>query len=319
MYNESLTNSSKNATSQFYGTEIGLFFILEFFGAVPTVFGNALILISLKRFKKLRKRGNILLGNLAIADFAVGFVLIPLEMIWLLVPSVRESRYMCLWRLSFRVVILGASIFSLSAICVERYIAIRHPFQYQTHVTKRKLLTAAVIIWVVALTFAAMPLVGWNQLHNEFNVSCLLWTIWTLEYKITLNGIMIGFLVIDIVLYAAVMKKACTYVRSHKSKMNPETSKTKFVEIPRTKMMGIAFGLFAVLWSPHCFVILISAITGITSVVVSVQKVTLCIAAFNSCVNWIVYGLLNRDFRYSFQKVLGCTKSQASSLTITET
>ena len=129
------------------------------FGLLATlmVVGNLLaIWIFLKQ--RLRKRAHFLLISLAVADFLVGVLTVPLYIAvntilylsqpYLLVASVYE----------FTDIFTGiASICTLAAISLERMYAIGWPFRHRT-LNFRVYIAAIAIPWILAATFTSIML-----------------------------------------------------------------------------------------------------------------------------------------------------------------
>ena len=69
----------------------------------------------------------------------------------------------CLAVNSVIIVLTQVSIFGLLVIAVERYYAIRYPYDYCRHCTPR--LTGAVVLlcWIAGFVVGLVPMFGWNR------------------------------------------------------------------------------------------------------------------------------------------------------------
>nr|XP_022287463.1 trissin receptor-like [Crassostrea virginica] len=109
-----------------------------------------MVLTAIVRTVRLRSLTNFFLANLAIADFSVGvFCVLPtlstfLSQTWLLGQAMCKIYYF-MWNLSYTV-----SILILTAIAVERYIAIRFPLKARGCFTSKRLILTQVGIWLIA-------------------------------------------------------------------------------------------------------------------------------------------------------------------------
>lgn len=56
-----------------------------------------------------------------------------------------------------------ASIMSLCAISIDRYIGVRYPLQYPMIVTEKRALLAMLGVWILAIVISIGPLLGWKQ------------------------------------------------------------------------------------------------------------------------------------------------------------
>lgn len=106
------------------------------------IVGNILVILSVACNRHLRTPTNYFIVNLAIADLLLSFTVLPfsatLEVLgyWVL------GRIFCdIWA-AVDVLCCTASILSLCAISIDRYIGMRYSLQYPTLVTRRKAILA---------------------------------------------------------------------------------------------------------------------------------------------------------------------------------
>nr|DAC74082.1 TPA_exp: Amphiop6 [Branchiostoma belcheri] len=141
------------------------------FGLIGVV-GNVVALYAFCRTRSLRRPKNYLVANLCMTDMFVCLVYCPI----IVTRSFSHgfpSKESCV--VEGFVVGVGsiASICSLAAIAVERYLTITQPFKSLTILTQRTLLGAVLTVWVYALLLAFPPLVGWGRyVREETYVSC---------------------------------------------------------------------------------------------------------------------------------------------------
>ena len=136
----------------------------------PAVLLNALIIIAVKQKKELQRTSNILLTSLAVTDLLVGSLCIPLSaVVKLLVPhQVLADHYICMLdfvAISSTITLAICSIFHLTVIAWERYVAIRKWIDYKVMVTKGRMKKLAIVAWVLAIVtvspqFITAPLTG---------------------------------------------------------------------------------------------------------------------------------------------------------------
>lgn len=124
-------------------------------------FGNSLTIIVICRTKSLQVVSNFLLASLALADFLVSVILVPM----------RASQHMALYHGSSvpnavvqiagfigRVNII-ASISSLAAMSIDRYIALSHPMFYLSSVkfAKGRVCLVILLIWIFSVAVTSIP------------------------------------------------------------------------------------------------------------------------------------------------------------------
>ena len=117
---------------------------------------NVLVIIAVKQRKELQRASNILLSSMAVTDLLVGSLCVPLSaVVGLLVPyQIVTDHYICkldsvaIW---FMITLAICSIFHLTMIAWERYVAIRKWIDYKVIVTRSRLTKLAIIAWVSAI------------------------------------------------------------------------------------------------------------------------------------------------------------------------
>lgn len=107
-----------------------IYIVLELLIAVCSVLGNVLVCWAVVLNSNLQTITNFFVVSLAAADIAVGVLAIPFSIV--ISTGFCSSFYGCLFIACFVLVLTQNSIFSLLAIAVDRYIAIRMPLRSVT-------------------------------------------------------------------------------------------------------------------------------------------------------------------------------------------
>ena len=116
---------------------------------------NAIVIIVFKHRKELQKNSHILMSSLAAADLLIGVIFIP---IWVIIAlmitgQVSIERVCALLVINHNLMTcsLFSSLYHLTAIAWERYVAIRKWVDYKIIVTKSRLRNLAILSWLAAI------------------------------------------------------------------------------------------------------------------------------------------------------------------------
>ena len=120
-----------------------------------TVFLNILIITAVKKRKEFQTNSNTLLANLAAADLLVGAVSMPLAItLDALLLQKTVGYWICRLAFASQLVLYAAvcsSLYHMTLIAWERYVAIRKWIFYKAIVTKKRVKTYAGIAWLLAV------------------------------------------------------------------------------------------------------------------------------------------------------------------------
>lgn len=164
---------------------------LETFAVVNCVFnaplmlisitGNALVLAAIIRTPSIRSTSVIMLCCLAVSDLLVGSVAQPL----FIAGELTTSRYIESVSEIMAFVLCGVSLCTMTAISVERFIALRYPMKYQSAFTTkwRVIYVSIIIIWASNTLFSVFYFWQWATYFSVMTVGiCLCIFISTFSY-----------------------------------------------------------------------------------------------------------------------------------------
>ena len=149
---ESLNNITKCIENS---TRTGLFVlaISNALLAVPTAAANALVIVAILTTSSLRTPSYLLLTSLAFSDLLVGILTQPVlsAMIFEILLKHKIGTYLLATLTVGAVLSNSVSVFTLMAISVDRYLAIRLKMRYRSVVTVRKVRCYMVMVWTLAV------------------------------------------------------------------------------------------------------------------------------------------------------------------------
>ncbi|XP_068713678.1 melanocortin receptor 4-like [Montipora foliosa] len=132
---------------------------LNAFLSISAFLGNTLILIALRKESSLHTPSKVLLRNLATTDLCVGLISEPLY-VTLLVTILQEHWNICLYLLDpvfvTSTILCGVSLLTVSAISVDRLLALLLRLKYRQVVTLKRINLVVITCWVVSIVSSSM-------------------------------------------------------------------------------------------------------------------------------------------------------------------
>ena len=168
----------------FYGFLISAM-VIDFVTCPFNILLNTLIIVAVKTKRRLQTHTNILLACLGLTDLMVGLVVQPLH-ITMLIFQLQGKSYedFCELLLAFIVsltVCCAASLYQLTIVSAERYLAIKHTFTHSTVVTQTRLLFFSALAWIVAVLLASFQELcpNFRTLIHAIPVASILLIFWS--------------------------------------------------------------------------------------------------------------------------------------------
>ena len=125
--------------------------------------GNVLVLAAVWRNPSLRTPSIILLCSLAVSDLLVGFLALPLDIAVVLTPLYRVSSYLRLSeaRMFLLIQLCCVSLETMTAISVDRYLALHYHMRYPNMMTSRHATCVAATFWCKNFILSLLSI--WNK------------------------------------------------------------------------------------------------------------------------------------------------------------
>ncbi|KAK1145485.1 adenosine receptor A2a-like, partial [Acipenser oxyrinchus oxyrinchus] len=252
-----------------------IYIILELVIAVLAVLGNVLVCWAVCLNSNLQNVTNFFVVSLAVADIAVGVLAIPFAIT--ISTGFCAHFHGCLFIACFVLVLTQSSIFSLLAIAVDRYIAIKIPLRYNGLVTGQRAKGIIAICWVLSVIIGLTPMLGWNKCTSEATnnstkvnhikctddrmMPCLFENVVTMDYMVYFN--FFAFVLVPLLLMLGIYLRIFMAARHQlqlielKAIQGEKCRSILQKEVHAAKSLAIIVGLFAVCWLPlhiiNCF------------------------------------------------------------------
>ena len=123
--------------------------------AITAFLGNVLIIAALPKVSSLHPPSKLLLGCLATTDLCVGLITQPIYAIFLLSPEdSKHCYYSVILSYSTGSIFCGVSLLTLTAISLDRLLALLLGLRYRLVVTFRRISTLVVAFWLFSTALA---------------------------------------------------------------------------------------------------------------------------------------------------------------------
>ncbi|XP_019900858.1 melatonin receptor type 1B-B isoform X1 [Esox lucius] len=275
------------------------------FTTVVDVFGNLLVIISVFRNRKLRNSGNMFVVSLAFADLVVAFYPYPLVLYAIFHDNWSLGNTQCMVSGFLMGLSVIGSVFNITGIAVNRYCYICHSFSYGSLYSYRNTLLFVALIWLLTV-LAIVPNFFVGSLRYDPRVySCTF--AQTASSSYTVAVVVVHFLVPIAVVTFCYLRIWVLVIQVRRKVKTDERPRLKPSDLRNFVTMFVVFVLFAICWAPLNLIGLAVAINP-ASVAPQIPDwlfvVSYFMAYFNSCLNAVIYGLLNRNFRKEYRRIV---------------
>ncbi|XP_054453124.1 melatonin receptor type 1A-like [Anoplopoma fimbria] len=271
---------------------------------VVDVLGNLLVIVSVFRNKKLRKAGNAFVVSLALADLVVAIYPYPLVLTAIFNDGWIAGYIHCQISGFLMGLSVIGSIFNITGIAINRYCYICHSLKYDKIFSNSNTMCYVVLVWALTI-LAIVPNWFVESLQYDPRVySCTFAQSVSSLYTITV--VVVHFILpISIVSYCYL--QIWILVIQVRRRVKPD-SRTKINphDLRNFLTMFVVFVLFAVCWAPLNLIGLAVALDSRLTRLIPEWLFTASyfMAYFNSCLNAVVYGALNHNFRKEYKRIV---------------
>lgn len=299
-----------------------------------TVGGNVLVCLAVCASRRLRCLTNCFIVSLAVTDLLLGLLVLPFSALLQLNDEWPLGPVFCNFYISMDVMLCTASILTLLAISVDRYLAVTMPLRYTSLVLPWRVAVAMASVWTVSVAVSFLPIqMGWNTVNGtvqnhgpwaperrcrfELNRPYVL-TDSLLTFYLPLVAMCWTYLRILRIARAQakrIISARPTYITSYNCRSSPPTGTTVVCSVTAvalrehkaTVTLAAVIGAFVVCWLPY---FILFTVLGLKEhpdpSAVPEFPIVLWLGYANSALNPFLYGALNRDFRSAYAHLLKC-------------
>ncbi|KAM9844982.1 melanopsin-like [Aulostomus maculatus] len=306
---------------------------------VTGMLGNALVIYVFCRSRTLRSPSNLLVVNLAAADFLMSLTQSPVFFVaslhrrWVFGELACELYAFC-----------GAlfgitSMMTLTAIAVDRCLAITRPLALLGGVSRRRVLVVLVWVWLYSLGWSLPPFFGWSAYVPEGLQTSCSWDYMSFTAAVRTYTVLLFAFVFFIPLgligtcYFAIFRAVRRASREVQQLNCTETNKAYERLRNEWRTAKVALGvilLFIISWSPYS-VVALTATAGYAHLLTPyMNSVPAVIAKASAIHNPIIYAITHPKYRAAIGRYIpllrpllrlqekdlrsSCSSSGASSL-----
>ncbi|XP_077459150.1 neuromedin-U receptor 1 [Stigmatopora argus] len=291
--------------------------------------GNLLTCAVVAKHKKMRNPTNLYLVSLAMSDLLMLVFGMPMEIydLWQNYPFPFGAGG-CYFKTFIFETVCFASILNVTALSVERYIAVVHPLKTRYLTTKRHAKQVIGAVWVVSMS-CAVPNTSLHGIfylpgHKRESAICAvlkpLWMYHTLMQITTVCFFFIPMLVIS-VLYLVMglhlgrerRQRRGNFGNNWRSETRVSVNDEGGRRTQVIKMLSIVVAVFGVCWAPfHMERLLWSSVHQWTDLMHNIYQYVHILSGvlfyLSSAVNPVIYSLISTRFRECFRDLV-CSRA----------
>ena len=290
--------------------------------------GNGVVIFTVWRSKSKRRAADVYIGNLALADLTF-VVTLPLWAVYTAL-GYHWPFGVALCKISSYVVLLNmyASVFCLTCMSLDRYLAIVHSLSSTQLRTRGYMQMSLTAIWVLSCLLAAPTLVFRTTQHDDVSnrTSCVMdfslvvtdkeqENVWVASLSMSSSAL--GFLLPFLAMMVCYCFIGCTVTRHFNTLRKEDQRKRRLLKIITTLVV-----VFAVCWTPFHVVKSADALSYLNLApgtcaflrfLLLAHPYATCLAYVNSCLNPFLYAFFDLRFRSQCLCLLNLKKALHAS------
>ena len=269
--------------------------------------GNFLTLLVMLLNRRLRTIPNVFVTSLAVSDFFIGAVTSgPLGIPVLVTSQWPFSDTTCQFQGYIVIALAVASVHTLALMAVNRYFRIVKASKYRRYFTKKKTMIMILLSWFYSMC-CPLPyfLAGHKMVFHASKFFC---------YPPINNPVFLSY---GVPLYIGIPTSIIFYcylkifktVRSHNHNFHLPGNQASIANVEEIKVARTLFVIvvfFNLCWTPVFLIDIVDTILGRWTFPREVYVAYTFLANISSALNPFIYGVLNKNFRKDYLKLLCC-------------
>lgn len=270
-------------------------------------FSNLVALFVFLRHTTRKTASTVFMTNLAISDVCFSLTL-PFRLVYYF----RECNWnfgdwLCRWCVFSFYMNLYTSVLFLTGLSVLRYLAVVHPIRNKSLVTIRRASLTCFCIWMFVASMSS-PFLMSGTTNINGKMSCFEIKKdpdWKRIEQLNYVGLIFGFVIPFIIIlgcYGCIIQKLFANTNLQlKNRRQGQRRRSLYLII-------VIFSTFLLCFAPYHIVRTLHLRAAVLKneeqekLLLKISVITLCMAAFNSCLNPLLYYFAGENFRTSFSK-----------------
>ena len=242
---------------------------------------NIVAIYAIMKTSSLSRNFKTLLLSLAVSDLGVGLLAQPLFVAYLAMDSTQKNETNESYDVIYTATLipmnffLCASLFSVTALCADRFLAVRLHLRYQSLVTYKRLGTAVISIWVISALISVI------RLFIPKNIMYVIFVVFT-------SACIINVTSLSVKLYQTLRR----HINQIQVPQVVQTGQGEIVQGKRKSAMASLFVylVFIVCYLPNiCTLFIIAAVSEPRIDVQHLWFYTITLSFLNSTLNPLIY------------------------------
>ncbi|XP_066564986.1 type-1 angiotensin II receptor [Amia ocellicauda] len=311
-------NCSRSGRHTFVFTLIPVVYSCNF---IIGIVGNSMVVAAIYCYIKLKTVANVFILNLALSDLTF-LITLPL---WATYTAMGYQwpfgAFFCKASAGLVTFNLYTSVFLLTGMSIDRYLAIVHPVKSRPRRTVFYARITCILIWIFSFLLS-VPSIWFRDIIylKSLNIT----VCGFLYEKDKLNHILVGVGLIKsifgfLIPFVIIITCYCLIGKALLEAYQIQKTKSRSDEV--LMMLAAVVVAFFLCWVPHQIFHLMDLLAHlhiikncrILDIVDTVMPFTICIAYLNSCLNPILYGFVGNNFRKHLIRLLRCAPPITSS------
>ena len=293
------------------------------FVMIIAFFGNCAIILIAKTKKRTRKVAfNFFIISMAIADILDALISVPMAVVYIFIEARWFGGLMghitCKVFYFLNTLSLSASVCTLTAISVDRYLAIAHVLREP--LSKKKVKLVLLFLWLFASALVSTYLIKFKARVIQGRYYCYgIWSndletnLWYFKFEVTARFVFVYVvpLVLMAILYSLTI---CVLRRRQAFGENMSQIRIQAQNVTVIKMLVTVVLLFAFCWIPvHVYFLMVAfAYKKLHCLPIALVMALLVPSHANGAINPCIYFIFNESYRKGLKRLLvNCRRKPA--------